>query len=337
MRLKLLMFLPDQWVALVKDGGIHVGMCARSLAWVIQRSIFVSPDGKILVSVHGQELPPGHEFWKDIQTMEPVKLTSDTVNEFADTIIKTVNLLRRFEICPGVQKYQPAWKYAENCFVDRNAFRETRYQTTCRSESCAMLISGFLKRRCAECSSLCRVVERRFKGLSCKTPPKHKPFKDLKTPEKMKRQAQTAKELRRIRKQNQRLRDRIDGLLRKDGVFIQDEVVEDMNSILNSETAQAKLTPLQKIFIEQQVKAASRKDRRGMRWHPAMIRLALSIQYTSPAAYDELTGLLNLPSKRQLFNYSHIMDANGKYARIFRRLPHFSAMKTLWFDRHEMN
>jgi len=85
------------------------------------------------------------------------------------------------------------------------------------------------------------------------------------------------------------------------------------------------------------MEAASKKDRRGMRWHPAMIRLALSIQYTSPAAYDELTGLLNLPSKRQLFNYSHIMDANGKHARILRRLPYFSAMKTLWFDRHEMN
>jgi len=328
-RVKTLLFLPVGWVPLIKDNGIHIGLCARSLTWIIQRSIYCSTDGTIVASVHGTDLPHNHPFLNNIQNLKPKPLSSNTVNDFVDTLVKIVNVFRRYEICSGVKKCQPAWKYGENCFVDQNNFKETRYQTTCRSNDCAMLVPSLVQQRCPNCSSLCRVLERRCKTMTCETPPKNKPQKDLKTPERDKRWKQSQKEMARIKMRNRRLREKIDKLLRTQSVFVDDELGEEMNMILNSETAQTKLTAIQKIFIEQQVKAAQQKNPRGMRWHPAMIRLALSIQMSSPQAYEELSGLLRLPSRRQLFNYSHILDSKGTLKRIFRRLGHLAPFRLL--------
>ena len=44
-----------------------------------------------------------------------------------------------------------------------------------------------------------------------------------------------------------------------------------------------------------------------MRWHPLIIRFALSLKYASSAAYRTVTrsGLLSLPSERTLCDYTH--------------------------------
>lgn len=68
------------------------------------------------------------------------------------------------------------------------------------------------------------------------------------------------------------------------------------------------LQPLQKLFWEEQVKAFNCKDKRGMRWHPSMIRLAILIHSRSSAAYDTLqkTGVLHLPSESTLQDYTNV-------------------------------
>jgi len=70
----------------------------------------------------------------------------------------------------------------------------------------------------------------------------------------------------------------------------------------------ANLTEAQSIFLDQQVKASQQKNSCGMRWHPVMVRLALSLHLTSPAALELLreSGMVCLPSSRTLFDYSHV-------------------------------
>eukprot|EP00731_Ephydatia_muelleri_P004466 Em0002g642a len=66
-----------------------------------------------------------------------------------------------------------------------------------------------------------------------------------------------------------------------------------------------------RIFWQQQMEAASRKNARTMRWHPLMIRWCLSLRHRSSGAYEALrdSGCLKLPSQRTLRDYTHYVEA----------------------------
>ena len=66
----------------------------------------------------------------------------------------------------------------------------------------------------------------------------------------------------------------------------------------------------QHFLWSQQLEQAKKKDKRGMRWHPLMIRWSLAIRHTSPAAYRQLTesGFLALPSERTLKAFLNFTD-----------------------------
>ena len=51
--------------------------------------------------------------------------------------------------------------------------------------------------------------------------------------------------------------------------------------------------------------AASRQDARGMHWHTAMIQWCLHLRHRSSGAYEELRGVLKLPSQRMLRDCTH--------------------------------
>ena len=65
------------------------------------------------------------------------------------------------------------------------------------------------------------------------------------------------------------------------------------------------------IFWQQQLKAASLKDARSMRWHPAIIRWCLYLHHRSSGCYSTLrnSGVLALPSERTLKDYKHFAPA----------------------------
>ena len=63
----------------------------------------------------------------------------------------------------------------------------------------------------------------------------------------------------------------------------------------------------QQLLWQQQLKYNQLKTKEQMRWHPLVIRFALSLHYSSRAAYRTVTksGFLSLPSERTLRDYSH--------------------------------
>jgi len=94
-------------------------------------------------------------------------------------------------------------------------------------------------------------------------------------------------------------------------VNVDGSTANDLRTILTDGKLISKLTDFQPLFIDQQFKAKSVKKASGMRWTPAIIRLALSLSMTSPAAYDELSGILKLLSRRTIYDYSHALDSKG--------------------------
>eukprot|EP00731_Ephydatia_muelleri_P014633 Em0008g353a len=66
-----------------------------------------------------------------------------------------------------------------------------------------------------------------------------------------------------------------------------------------------------RIFWQQQMEAAFRKNARTMRWHPLMIRWCLSLRHRSSGAYEAIrdSECLKLPSQRTLRDYTHYVEA----------------------------
>ncbi len=74
----------------------------------------------------------------------------------------------------------------------------------------------------------------------------------------------------------------------------------------------------QELFWQQQKEAACR-DKRGMRWHPAMIKWCLFLRHQSSQAYETLrqSGCLLLPllpSQRTLCDYTNCVDSSAGFS-----------------------
>ena len=71
------------------------------------------------------------------------------------------------------------------------------------------------------------------------------------------------------------------------------------------------LTILLKVLTKSRFSCSSSsrdlKAKRSMRWHPLIIRFALSIKYSSTSAYNTPGHFFMLPSKRSLRDYTHWM------------------------------
>ena len=103
------------------------------------------------------------------------------------------------------------------------------------------------------------------------------------------------------------LEDRVEQLeahIKKDGVGVSDALEKDILKIMGGQNLEA--TPHMKFFWEQQMKLLQ-SEKMGRRYHPQIIRFALSLHGKSPAAYKELrdSGALILPSERVLRDYKN--------------------------------
>ena len=100
-------------------------------------------------------------------------------------------------------------------------------------------------------------------------------------------------------------------VIENDGVKLTEEDGADIQAVLKDKSIKVEKhfakDSLQYILWEQQVKYNHLTNKRQMRWHPLIIRFALSLRYASSAAYRTVasTGLLSLPSERTLHDYTH--------------------------------
>ena len=103
------------------------------------------------------------------------------------------------------------------------------------------------------------------------------------------------------------MEDRVEQLeaqIKKDGVGISDSLEKDILKIMGEQNLEA--TPHMRFFWQQQMKLLQSK-KMGRRYHPQLIRFALSLHGKSPSAYKELrdSRALILPSERILRDYKN--------------------------------
>ena len=70
----------------------------------------------------------------------------------------------------------------------------------------------------------------------------------------------------------------------------------------------------QRLFWEEQLRAARVKDSRQMRWHPLLIRWCLNLKLISSAAYHATRSAgFKLPSERTLRDYTHYFKSRAGF------------------------
>ena len=199
---------------------------------------------------------------------------------------------------------------------------------TIRSSSCEFVISSEMSSKkgcCQACSSFrvnlqvwqnCTISARSSESrcsISSRTP-----YSCL-SPDEMKlKMANLQRELCRIRRQRNRLQEKIDQELEKVGVTVDSDMHNDLKKIVEEEE---KKSPnrfhnlLQQIFWDQQLEAARKSNAKGMRWHPLMICWCLFLRHQSQSAYETLrqSGCIALPSQRTLCDYTHYVEASTDF------------------------
>lgn len=306
---KLDLFLYENCISIPGQKELLVLFLSRSAHKVTQKQLTFSYDGTFSLEVHCKP----YSVDSIIKKVPPsTALSLETIPSFVDRAVQVINLVREFEICAGVDnsEYKEVWPLCSNSgVIDTNPYKECRYSETFRSKKCEILVSR-RKRRCAECSKTVGILGRRLTMVKKDVVHPNTPNIFLSEPQKLQKLEEQRKEIHNAKRTIERMKIR--RLIEKEGVCVDKTVSADLQSILESLDVdklieEGQITPQQALFLEQQLGALSAKSPRARRWHPTMIRFALSIFHKSPAAYGAIyeSGLLTLPCRRTLFDYTH--------------------------------
>ncbi|KAE8740549.1 hypothetical protein FOCC_FOCC013930 [Frankliniella occidentalis] len=299
---KLELFTSKRWLVVVENEKLNCVYYSVQQCLTSQRCLTVNTAGDVKLFVHNVAVSI-EPFTKDLQPPEP--LYAESVNSYVDKIASIMNNVQKMEICSGYDdaKFQDAWSSCSVGIVDHNPFLECRYVETIRSHNCSLLVPSN-KWRCSECLKLYKPLKRLTNAINLEERPIFTANKFLTEKQKLTKLAKKQIDLKNTKKKLVRLRERMQEVIKKEAVVLNPAVAEDLSEILKNCT----ITPAQSVFLQQQIKASQVKKTCGMRWHPTMIRFALSVHLTSPAAYELLrqTGMVKLPSSSTLFEYSHV-------------------------------
>ena len=147
----------------------------------------------------------------------------------------------------------------------------------------------------------------------------HVNYRYMTTPEKHKRMTLLHKENRSIQLKAIKLKAKLSKVMNKVGVSLNSDLTNDLHEVMEITEHQAlkEFQPgtFQHIFWHQQ-KEAAEKDRRGIQWHPAMIKWCLFLRHQSSRAYETLqqSGVIHLPSQRTLRDYSQSIKTGAGFS-----------------------
>ena len=166
-------------------------------------------------------------------------------------------------------------------------------------------------------SNLHSLVSRNNSLSDVTNPSSHTNYRFLTTPEKVSRMQGLQKRNKSLMTQVKRLRTKIEAAIEADGVILDDQACHDLETIMENEdkTIDEKFQEdsFQYIFWKQQKYFLSKESnqKKGIRWHPLMIKLCLYLRHQSSTAYETLhsSGCLALPSQRTLRDYSNAVKS----------------------------
>ena len=123
-----------------------------------------------------------------------------------------------------------------------------------------------------------------------------------------------------LKKQLARLKPRLQEVVTHEGVQVDESLHSDLQQIIREGDSQvsaiAPANSFQRLFWDQQQKAASLSNSRSMRWHPLFIKWCLYLKHLSSKAYETIrdSGCISLPSQRTLRDYTHFVQSTSGFS-----------------------
>ena len=202
------------------------------------------------------------------------------------------------------------------------AYYDQRHSTVRHVKCMWKLPEASTGSRCQHCkqyrsvlrSALYRLLKQEQQGTKSCDPSSHTNYRYLSTPEKLERIKNLHEVVHSKERQIQALHKKIDQVIQEEGIKVDSALHNDLVTVMKRHSQSDENTTDSKfkdIFWQQQLRAASLKDSRSMRWHPAIIRWCLYLHHRSSGCYSTLrnSGILSLPSERTLKDYKHFAPA----------------------------
>jgi len=110
------------------------------------------------------------------------------------------------------------------------------------------------------------------------------------------------------------IQKKLDKILMVNGIRVDDTINKDLLTIMNRQPGMTEEEKFSSIFWEQQLKAATVKTAKGMRWHP---QWCLYLHHKSSGCYSTLrnSGVICLPSECTLRDYRHSSPSTTGFSK----------------------
>lgn len=265
---------------------------------VVKRCIRIYNDLSWTVTVHGQQV----NSCAVLSTIPPI-LSIESCKSLL-TLVATSNVCtghpdQHFVSFLEAKKGKLLSKDGKNvsAFIDANSVLVNGRvcTTTIRCSSCELLVNRIKCSQCVAYRSSLRTLHRRWMKKNTTSPSTRTSassktnFRYLNTPERQQRFSNLHMRVRADEKKIMRLRSKIDVLTKKDGVNLDGNASQDFVSIMEEMTDKVRkdypVNSFRRVFWEQQLKAICIKDKRQIRWHPALIKWCLHLKYLSSGAF----------------------------------------------------
>lgn len=193
----------------------------------------------------------------------------------------------------------------------------TLTHSTIRHSECEMLVdSEKTSERCQICTAYRKTLHTLSTRLSKLSDARlevssHTNYSSLTSSEKNQRMKNLHDVVRQKENKIKYWQEKLDESLRSSSVQLDDALCDDFQTIMASENNLImKKYPegsFQNVFWKQQFEAASKSDKRGIRWDPLMIKWCIYLRHKSSGAYEHIrqSGCIALPSQRTLRDYTH--------------------------------
>ncbi|KAK3924845.1 Transposable element P transposase [Frankliniella fusca] len=245
------------------------------------------------IFVHGIPLSTDHEVF--LSKSYPV---TENLGSVADYISFMTTKVSKSFVCSGIKNYREFWGE----FDGQIDLQSPEFEQCYRSAKCHLILTK-QKMTCPSCKEdlekFKRAASRGKVGVSS-----HNPDKFLSKEEMKIKKDKWKSRFRKEKRKTERLQKKVEDLQ----VKLDEKTRDGLYNILVAN--EHRMTDVQKVFYLSQKDALCAKDKRGLRWHPMMIRIALKLHSISPGAVEFLrdSQIMYLPSDRRLYDYSHFID-----------------------------
>ena len=248
-----------------------------------------------------------------------------------ESLCRLLQYIDSLNVCVG----QPDHHFIDMASAKKGVFksRDGKVSATLDSYACRStiqtvkceLLTTSEKCKCRPCITY-RATIRKLYNRWCKRSlspigdsSSHTNFRYMNTPEKKAKVAELKKRATMAENEVRKLQAKIEQLTQQQGDNVENGFHGDLLGIMKEKTPEiVEAYPegsFKRLFWEEQLRAASKKDMRQVRWHPLIIRWCLNLKLLSSSAYHAVrtAGFISLPSERTLRDYSNYFKCKAGF------------------------